>query len=164
MIFAVRSSSPEEDLEGASFAGGYETILGVPVAGIEEALHHSFASCFDERVFLYKVEHGFPTHEPRIAIIVQQQVNAESAGVAFSLNPINNCFDEVVINANFGLGESAVAWQVTPDTFIVDKVNHAILETKIGSKELTILLTPEGGLTESHSTNQNRPVSRQNKC
>jgi phosphohistidine swiveling domain-containing protein len=150
-LFAVRSSSPDEDLEGASFAGGYETVLGVPTTGIGEAIRRAFASCLDARVFLYKREHGFPTDEPRIAVIVQCQIAAEIAGVAFSLNPVNNCFDEAVINANFGLGESVVSGQVTPDTFIVDKVNHAILETRIGSKQTAIYLAPDGGTTESHT-------------
>jgi len=59
-FFAVRSSSPEEDLEGASFAGGYETTLGVRREEIEAAVRRSFASSFDERVFVYKREHGFP--------------------------------------------------------------------------------------------------------
>jgi phosphoenolpyruvate synthase/pyruvate phosphate dikinase len=150
-LFAVRSSSPEEDLEGASFAGGYESILGVPTTGIEEAVRRAFASCLDERVFLYKREHGFPTDEPRIAVIVQCQVAADSAGVAFSLNPVNNCFDEAVINANFGLGESVVSGHVTPDTFLVDKITHAILETRIGSKETAVYLAPDGGTTESRT-------------
>ena len=69
-LCAVRSSSPEEDLEGASLAGGYETTLGVPAAEVEGATLHSFASSFDERVFVYKREHGFPTDQPRIAVIV----------------------------------------------------------------------------------------------
>ena len=111
-LFAVRSSSPEEDLEGASFAGGYETTLGVTVDGIEAAIRHSFTSSFDERVFLYKKEHGFCIDQPRIAVIIQQQVDADAAGVAFSLNPLNNCYDEAVINANHGLGESVVSGDV----------------------------------------------------
>ena len=54
LLFAVRSSSPEEDLEGASFAGGYETKLGITKTTIELALKECFASMFDERVFIYK--------------------------------------------------------------------------------------------------------------
>ena len=86
-LLAVRSSSPEEDLEGASFAGGYETSLGVTEAGLETAVRHSFASCLDERVFVYKQEHGFAVDRPRIAVIVQQQIAADASGVAFSLKP-----------------------------------------------------------------------------
>lgn len=153
-LFAVRSSSPEEDLEGASFAGGYETTLGVKKETIEDALRRSFTSALDERVFLYKKEHGFPVDNPGIAVIVQLQVPSETAGVAFSLNPINNCYDEVVINANFGLGESVVSGTASPDTVIVDKVSHKILEKKPGRKETSIWLAPDGGTYEKPSPYQ----------
>ncbi|MBN1583003.1 MAG: hypothetical protein JXA89_20005 [Anaerolineae bacterium] len=148
-LFAVRSSSPEEDLEGASFAGGYETTLGVTVEKIKAAILHSFASSFDERVLVYKKEHGFPTNQSRIAVIVQQQIDADSAGVAFSLNPLNNCYDEAVINANYGLGESVVAGEVDPDVFVVDKLNRTIIDTQIGAKGTMITLNSDGGTTQS---------------
>jgi len=143
-LYAVRSSSPEEDLSGASFAGSYETKLGVNKEGIEEAVLCSFCSCFDERVFCYKKERGFDIKSPTIAVIVQEQIRAESAGVAFSLNPLNNCYDEAVVTANFGLGESVVSGTATPDSFVVDKVSRKI-ETKVGSKEVSIEVGVNGG-------------------
>ncbi len=148
-LFAVRSSAPEEDLEGASFAGGYETTLGVTLDGIEAAIRHSFTSSFGERVFLYKKEHGICIDRPRIAVIIQQQVDADAAGVAFSLNPLNNCYDEAVINANHGLGESVVAGEVEPDLFVVDRLRGEILETRIGSKQAVITLNQTGGTIKS---------------
>ncbi len=157
-LFAVRSSSPEEDLEELSFAGGYETVLGVREHGLEEAIRRSFASCFDDRVFLYKQEHGLAVDQTRIAVIVQQQIAAETAGVAFSLNPLNNCYDEAVINANYGLGESVVAGLVSPDSFVVDKIARTILERKVGKKETSIWLTPDGG------TSQRPSASREQLC
>jgi phosphohistidine swiveling domain-containing protein len=144
-LLAVRSSSPEEDLEELSFAGGYETVLGVKAEGLDHAVRRCFASVFDERVLVYKQEHGLAVDNPRIAVIVQQQIPAEVAGVAFSLNPINNCYDEAVINANFGLGESVVAGLVSPDSFTVDKVSRTILERKLGKKETSVWLEPNGG-------------------
>jgi rifampicin phosphotransferase len=150
---AVRSSSPEEDLEGASFAGGYETTLGVTFEDLRAAIIHSFASSFDERVFLYKKEHGFATDQPRIAVIIQQQVDAVSAGVAFSLNPLNNCYDEAVINANQGLGESVVSGDADPDVFVVDKLKREIIESHIGKKQVVITLNQQGGTTKSTRAN-----------
>jgi pyruvate,water dikinase len=144
-LYAVRSSSPEEDLEGASFAGGYETTLGVPLDALEPAILRSFTSSFDERVFLYKKEHGIQWLEPRIAVVVQQQVDADCAGVAFSLNPLNNCYDEVVINANHGLGESVVGGEAEPDLFVVDKISRKVLETRSGGKQVYIRLDQNGG-------------------
>ncbi|MEI7849064.1 MAG: PEP/pyruvate-binding domain-containing protein [Chloroflexota bacterium] len=154
-LYAVRSSSPEEDLEGASFAGGYETTLGVTVDAIEAATRHSFRSSFDERVFVYKKEHGFRLDESRIALVIQQQVDADAAGVAFSLNPLNNCYDEAVINANHGLGESVVTGEVEPDLFVVDRLRGEILETRIGSKQVVITLNQTGGTLKSTRTTQN---------
>jgi phosphohistidine swiveling domain-containing protein len=156
-LFAVRSSSPEEDLEGLSFAGGYETVLGVRGDDLEDAIRHSFASAFDSRVFLYKQEHGLAVDQPRIAVIVQQQIPAETAGVAFSLNPINNCYDEAVINANHGLGESVVGGMVSPDSFTVDKGSRTILEKKTGQKETSVWLKPGGGTYLQRSASHAHP-------
>jgi pyruvate,water dikinase len=153
-LFAVRSSSPEEDLDGASFAGGYETTLGVRLEDIETAIRHSFASSFDERVFVYKREHGFRLAQPRIAVIIQQQVDAEAAGVAFSLNPLNNCYDEAVINANHGLGESVVAGEVEPDLFVVDRLRGEIIETRLGAKQAVTRLKAGGGTIQAIRQNQ----------
>ena len=161
-LFAVRSSSPEEDLDAASFAGEYETTLGVREEDLEEALRYSFASCFDERVFLYKQEHGIKTDNPRIAVLIQQQINADCAGVGFSLNPINNCYDEAVINANFGLGESVVSGTAEPDLFVVDKVKKQILERQIGEKQCSVILGFNGGIIEkSHSAQNEASITDQ---
>ena len=64
--------------------------------------------------------------------------------MAFSLNPLNNCYDEAVINANFGLGESVVSGLVSPDTFVVDKLSRTILERKAGAKEHAVRLDGDG--------------------
>lgn len=148
-LLAVRSSSPEEDLENASFAGGYETRLGVTVEALENAIRHSFASLFDERVFLYKREQGILTDQPRIAVIIQQQVDADSAGVAFSLNPLNNCYDETLINANYGLGETVVSGTVEPDQFVIDQPARKVIETKVGRSGLVARLGSTGGVFQT---------------
>lgn len=147
-LFAVRSSSPNEDLEGASFAGGYETILGVQKPDIENAVRRCFASCLDHRVFVYMKESGFDVSDPKIAVVVQQQIGSEISGVGFSLNPVTNNFDEAVINANWGLGETVVAGQVTPDFFVVDTSKRTIVERSLGSKETSMWLVPGGGTQE----------------
>ncbi len=143
--YAVRSSSPEEDLSGASFAGGYETVLGVTKDSVFDAVKSAFVSCMDERVFFYKHQNGFDTSTLRIAVIIQKQIASEASGVGFSLNPLNNCFDEVVINANSGLGESVVSGMVTPDEFVIDKVKTRIVEKTVGSKEQAIVLDAVSG-------------------
>ena len=147
-LMAVRSSSPEEDLEGASFAGIYETVLGVTDSALEEAIKTCFTSTLDERVVVYKQERGFDPLDPKIAVIIQKQIASEVSGVAFSLNPVNNCYDECVINANFGLGVTVVDGTITPDQSVVDKVTGVILEKAAGQKDVATYLKADGG-TES---------------
>lgn len=150
-LWAVRSSSPEEDLEGASFAGGYETILGVSTEELEVAVQKCFASCLDYRIYLYKKEHGFVPDKPKIAVIVQQQIASDAAGVGFSLNPMTNCYDEAVFNANWGQGETVVSGLVSPDNFVVDKLKNQVLARNIGKKETSIWLADDGGTFEKVS-------------
>jgi len=147
-LYAVRSSSPEEDLEGSSFAGGYETVLGVTRESMPDAIRRAFASCLDARVAIYKREHGFDVHTPRIAVVVQRQIASEVAGVGFSLDPLSNAYDHAVINANWGLGETVVAGLASPDLFRVDKVTRTILARERGAKETSIWLLPDGGTVE----------------
>lgn len=150
-LFAVRSSSPEEDLASASFAGGYETRLGVRLEHVEDAVRHCFASSLDERVLVYKAQHGFDVLAPRTAVVVQQQIASEVSGVAFSLNPLTNDYDEAVIDANWGLGESVVSGQASPDHFVVDRVSGKVVERQVGAKQVSIWLGPDGGtLTRSN--------------
>ncbi|MFQ5697253.1 MAG: PEP/pyruvate-binding domain-containing protein, partial [Myxococcota bacterium] len=107
--FAVRSSSPEEDLEGASFAGLYETVLSVGCDEFERAVRTCFESCLAPRVLLYKREMDLASLSPSIAVVIQEQIASETSGVAFSLNPLTNDYDELLINASWGLGEALVS-------------------------------------------------------
>jgi len=132
--YAVRSSSPEEDLAGASFAGQYESLLDVHQDGIDDAIRHCFASCLDARVLIYKKEMAFDGLAPAIAVVVQQMVASDVAGVAFSINPLTNDFDEVSINASWGLGEALVSGDITPDSVVVNKVDGNIIEHRPGDK------------------------------
>lgn len=147
-VFAVRSSSPEEDLEGTSFAGMYETFLGTKREAIEKTVAKAFASCFDYRVMAYKKENNINLNGTTIAVIVQRQIDSEVSGVGFSINPLNNSYDEVVINASHGLGEAIVSGLVTPDKYVVNPYSGEIVEKSIGSKAIVMNLNASGGVTE----------------
>jgi len=162
-IFAVRSSSPEEDLEGTSFAGMYETLLGVKHSGIEKAVAHAFSSCFDFRVMEYKKQNGINLDNTSIAIIVQRQIASDVSGVGFSLNPLNNAYDEVFINASFGLGEAIVSGIVTPDTYVVDSVKGEIIEKKINDKKIALWLKADGGVEQKDSINASEQAISDNQ-
>ena len=131
---AVRSSGIAEDLSGASFAGQYETVLGVKGRdALEKAVLRCWASAFSPRVVEYRKAKG--VNGVRMAVIVQRLVNADSAGVAFTANPTTGDRGEVVVNAVKGLGERLVSGQVTPDEWVV-RTSDAICKS-----------SPEGAIT-----------------
>jgi pyruvate,water dikinase len=148
-FFAVRSSSPEEDLQGTSFAGMYETFLGVTSVTIEKHVAKAFASMFDFRVMEYKAQHDISLVNTRIAIIIQKQLYSSISGIGFSVNPQNNSYDEVMINASFGLGEYIVSGKVSPDSYIVNTAQNIISSKKINEKKVAIYLCKDGGTKES---------------
>lgn len=141
-VLAVRSSSPEEDLRGASFAGLYESVLGVPGEGLGDAVRNCFASCFDPRVLVYKAGRRLEA-QPRFAAMAQRQLTSDVSGVAFSLNPHSNDFDEAVVNATKGLGDKLVAGVVDPDQWVVDKVTGMTVESRVGTKHDAFCLDEE---------------------
>src|SRR4030095_9184138 len=91
---------------------------------------------------------GLDVLKPRTAVIVQQQIASDIAGVAFSLNPLTNDYDEAAIDANWGLGESVVSGRASPDNFIVDKVSRNVIDHTLGGKQFSIWLGPDGGTVE----------------
>lgn len=153
-LFAVRSSSPEEDLEGTSFAGMYETYLGIKRETVIQTVALAFSSCFDFRVMQYKQQNGLDLQNTSIAIIIQRQIRSDVSGVGFSLNPLNNAYDEVLINASFGLGEAIVSGIVTPDSYVYDWAENKIIDKKISTKQIALWLNEHGGLEEKQNENQ----------
>lgn len=147
-LFAVRSSSPQEDLDGSSFAGAYESVIGVARDAIEEAVKTVFGSALDARIVIYKRKHGIAAKAPRIAVIIQKQINSDVAGVGFSINPLNNDHDEAVFNANWGQGETVVSGLASADLFVVQRNTQSVVERTIGAKETSIWVEPDGGTSE----------------
>ena len=154
---AVRSSSPEEDLVGSSFAGMYETFLGTPLDQLEGTIAKAYASMFDFRVMEYKAQNNINLEGTCISVVVQKQIASDVSGIGFSLNPMNNCFDEAVINSSFGLGEAIVSGIVTPDSFIVEKTTMEILDKNIQEKAIALHLGAHGGVEKHDNTEPNAP-------
>lgn len=137
MAVAVRSSAIAEDLPDASFAGQLKTILNVRGERVLiESVIRCFASLWTTRAMSYRVSHQFDTKQLENAVIVQEMVAADCAGVLFTVNPMSGNTDEVVINAAWGLGEPVVSGEVTPDYVIVDKGNERVKRVEVGSKEI----------------------------
>jgi rifampicin phosphotransferase len=115
-------SGTAEDLEGASFAGQYETLLDVPLDDLPEAIERVFGSASTPRVSVYKGARGETsagTSRPWMAVLVQEMVVADSAGVAFTANPVTGESGEVVVTAVRGLGERLVSGEAVGDEWVV---------------------------------------------
>jgi len=143
---AVRSSATAEDLPGASFAGQQDTFLWV--RGCDELLKKAkscMASLFTPRAISYRIKMGFPHEKVLISVGIQKIVDAKAAGVMFTLNPTNGDPSKVVIEGNWGLGETVVSGQVNPDKFVVDKVTQEI-ERTVSPKWIECIFDPEKGM------------------
>ena len=152
---AVRSSSPAEDLAEASFAGQYATVLGVDTdADLLLAVEKCWRSAASKASDAYRSARTTAT-PVEMAVLIQELVPAEVAGVMFTLNPVSERADQLVINSNFGLGESVVSGHAEPDTYIVDKVSGEVLQATIGSKRV---YTHAGG---RHVTEERLDPARQ---
>ena len=143
---AVRSSGTAEDLDDASFAGQQETFLFV--IGEEELLRYvkeCWASLYNDRAIFYRKEKGFDEKEVSIAVVVQKMVNAEKAGVLFTVNPVTKNPDECMLEAAWGLGESVVSGIVTPDNLWINKKTGEVITEYISEKESMVVRESERG-------------------
>jgi pyruvate, water dikinase len=144
---AVRSSAVGEDGHAASFAGQYETYLGV--SGLDEVLR-SIAKCWASGYSAHALEYrrrfggSSPLRANDLAVGVLELVDARSAGVAFTLDPVTGDRDRLVVEANWGLGESVVSGQVTPDYWTVERGSGRILERRVGAKLVWSVLADSG--------------------
>ncbi len=142
---AVRSSATAEDLEDASFAGQQDTYLNIRG---EEAVLNAVRSCWGSlwtaRAMGYRAEKKIPFEGLALAVVVQQMVLSETAGIMFTANPLTGARDEILINAAWGLGEAIVGGQVTPDTITVDKNTFEVKEVQISEKTIVTVTTDTG--------------------
>jgi len=145
---AVRSSATAEDLPGASFAGQQETYLNVrETKNLIEKTVKCWSSLFTPRAIFYRTEKGFRHEDVLISVGVQKMVNSETAGVTFTINPVTGKENEIVIEANWGLGETVVSGEVTPDHYVVDKKTLKVIERKIAKKIIERIRDPKTGKT-----------------
>ncbi|MBB2912085.1 pyruvate,water dikinase [Streptosporangium becharense] len=141
---AVRSSATAEDLPGMSFAGQQDTYLNVSDDALPDAVKRCWASLWTARAIAYRSANGVPQDEVAIAVVVQELVPADAAGVLFTADPVTGDRGRVVINASWGLGEAVVGGQVTPDTVVVGGPGGEIVEEHVGDKAVMTVRVPGG--------------------
>ncbi|MDN5770158.1 MAG: phosphoenolpyruvate synthase [Microlunatus sp.] len=142
---AIRSSATAEDLPTASFAGQQDSYLNVRgERAVLEAVQRCWASLWTARAMAYRLRQGIDSVDVRLAVVVQQLIPADSAGVLFTANPVDGDRDQIVINATWGLGEALVGGQVTPDTVVVAKPDLRIASRDTATKPVMTVRTEDG--------------------
>jgi pyruvate,water dikinase len=154
---AVRSSATAEDLPELSFAGQQETFLNVRgEAAVLDAVRRCWASLWTARAIAYRARMGVAHDQVAMAALVQRLIPAEVAGVLFTANPSTGRRGELVVSANFGLGESIVSGQVTPDTYVLDRAGLSVKAFQPGTKQSMIVAAPDQGTVQ-------RPVAAERR-
>ncbi|WP_427131908.1 PEP/pyruvate-binding domain-containing protein [Pseudarthrobacter sp. S9] len=155
---AVRSSATAEDLPGAAFAGQQDTYLNV--VG-EDALIRAVADCWaslwTDRAISYRERQAIRPDEVAIAVVVQNMVAADTAGVMFSANPVSGARNEILIDASTGLGEAVVSGLVTPEHYTLD-ARGRLKEWTPGGQEVVIRPATGGGTSETAGTRSTEPM------
>jgi pyruvate,water dikinase len=134
---AVRSSAVGEDSGTASFAGIFDTYLGVSGPDrVLEAVRQCWASLFNARAVAYRLRAGTDHRAMPMAVGVIELINARASGVAFSAHPVTGKTDRIVIETSWGWGEAVVQGLVTPDHAEVGKADGRILDYQVAAKKV----------------------------
>ncbi|MHB8874026.1 MAG: rifamycin-inactivating phosphotransferase [Myxococcaceae bacterium] len=142
--YAVRSSATAEDLPTASFAGQQDTYLNVVgPAAILQHVSRCWASLFTERAVTYRLRNGFDHRKVHMAVVVQQMVFPEAAGILFTADPVTSNRKVASVEASFGLGEALVSGLVNADVYKVR--DGEVVAKKVATKQLAIHASPAGG-------------------
>jgi pyruvate,water dikinase len=143
---AVRSSATAEDLPEASFAGQQATFLNtIGADNVVSATIKCYASLFEARAIYYRIINKFDHMKVGLSAVVQNMIQSDKSGILFTVDPVTENKDNIVIEAGYGLGEAIVSGSVTPDRYIVDKNTFEIIEKEINKQTWKIIHAKNGG-------------------
>jgi len=132
---AVRSSATAEDSVSAAWAGQLDTFLNTTKDNLLENVKKCWASLFTPRAIFYRFEKKLNKDHISVAVVIQTMVQSETSGVIFSVHPVTEDYNHIIIEAGFGLGEAIVSGQVTPDSYVVDKQGFEILDITVQEQQ-----------------------------
>lgn len=141
---AVRSSATAEDSSSAAWAGQLDSFLNTTEIDLLTNVQKCWASLFTPRAIFYRFEKGLQKQKISVAVVVQKMVDSEVSGIAFSVHPVTQDYNQIIIEAGFGLGEAIVSGQITPDGYVVTKNDFEIVE-KIISEQIRFLQKKKKG-------------------
>jgi pyruvate,water dikinase len=145
MVVAVRSSATAEDLPDASFAGQQDTFLNIRGgADLLDAVQKCWASLYGGRAIYYRARQGFDHRSVNIAVVVQQLVRSEKAGVMFTSHPVTG-EPLTIIEGSWGLGEAVVSGSVSPDKYVCDQRTEKVIDRLVSHKTTMIVSDGDKG-------------------
>lgn len=142
---AVRSSATAEDGQDHAWAGQLDSFLNTTEADLLQKVQFCWASLFTPRAIFYRFEKGLYTTQISVAVVVQKMINSEISGIAFSVHPVTEDFNQLIIEAGFGLGEAIVSGSVTPDSYVVEKVPRKIIDINVYTQSRALYRVDSGG-------------------
>jgi len=142
---AVRSSATAEDGQDHSWAGQLESYLNVTEPDVVEKVKHCWASLFTPRAIFYRFEKGLHTTKISVAVVIQKMIDSEISGIAFSVHPVTEDANQLIIEAGYGLGEAIVSGQVTPDSYVVEKEPRKIIDINVFTQSEALYRNSSGG-------------------
>ena len=159
---AARSSATAEDLPQASFAGQQATFLNIRgKENLKKAIIDAWASLFEARAVFYRAQKNFDHLKVGIAVPVQKMIQSETSGVMFTIDPVTNDKNKIVIEAIFGLGELIVGGRETPDHYEISSKNFEIINKNIVAQDKQLVLTKSGNkelnVSKSYKKSQKLP-------
>lgn len=144
-LVAVRSSATVEDSFEAAWAGQLESLLNTTEKDLMSNVKRCWASLFTPRAIYYRFEKNLHKQKISVAVVVQKMIQSEVSGIAFSVHPVTEDKNQLVIEAGFGLGEAIVSGQVSPDTYVVEKESPRILDKNVSSQKQKLVQLDSGG-------------------
>lgn len=157
-LVAVRSSATAEDNAEHSWAGQLESTLNVTSETLLHRVKECWASLFSERALAYSLKDTAADGPIRVAVVIQEMINPEVAGIAFSVDPVTENPEDMVIEAGFGLGEAIVQGEITPDHYLVRKGTFSLVDAFLSAQDRGIYRLADGstGWKELDAVTANR--------
>ncbi len=142
---AVRSSATAEDSACAAWAGQLESYLNTTEETLLENVKKCWASLFTPRAIFYRFEKDLHKQKISVAVVVQKMIESEKSGIAFSVHPITQDRNQLIIEAGLGLGEAVVSGQITPDSYVIEKQPRQIIDKNVQTQSRGLYRAINGG-------------------
>ncbi|MBI4054087.1 MAG: hypothetical protein HY397_02030 [Candidatus Doudnabacteria bacterium] len=150
-LVAVRSSATAEDSKVASWAGELETYLNTTRNNLLTNIKKCWSSLFTTRAIFYRFEKKLHKTKVSVAVVVQAMIQSEVAGITFTVHPVTEDPNQILIEAGYGLGEAIVSGSITPDSYVVDKKNFTLLDINVAEQKFYLKRGKSGGTVRVNS-------------